>query len=434
MKTLRQGCAPEDWKVVSLADRYTTLYTSPDPQNVYTGSPSIEVCPDGTIVASMDLFGPGVKALPGAKGDRPFPRQTMQGKVFTSDDGGSTWTFRTDFPFMHARLFTAGETLYLIGLCGDVKIMASNDGGTTWGEPVSLTDRGDWAQGATNVWKAGGYVYLVMMNLTTRDYKGYFPSVLSPVLFRAPENADLTDAGQWTHSQPMTAFRDLVPNEELDYFGLPFYSVHRDVSLDVGGGRMANAIGWHEAYVVQITDPDHCWFDSSGKTFHILARSDNHRSNFAAMAKVVERDGGAMELALETAPSGKKAVFLPMPGGHMKFHLLYDEPSALYWLVSSQSTDSMTRVDRLPPNRFNLPYNERRRLQLSYSKNLVDWCFAGLVSAGKSDLESRHYCGMAVRGDDLLVLSRSGDENAKNPHDTNLITLHTITRFRDLVY
>jgi hypothetical protein len=41
---------------------------------------------------------------------------------------------------------------------------------------------------------------------------------------------------------------------------------------------------------------------------------------------------------------------------------------------------------------------------------------------------------MAVRGDDLLIVSRSGDEESVNPHDTNLSTFHVVRRFRELVY
>jgi hypothetical protein len=37
-------------------------------------------------------------------------------------------------------------------------------------------------------------------------------------------------------------------------------------------------------------------------------------------------------------------------------------------------------------------------------------------------------------GDDLHVLSRSGDERAKSSHDGNIITFHTVPRFRSLVY
>lgn len=41
---------------------------------------------------------------------------------------------------------------------------------------------------------------------------------------------------------------------------------------------------------------------------------------------------------------------------------------------------------------------------------------------------------MAIDGDDLCVVSRSGDRDAKSPHDTDLITFHRISDFRSLVY
>lgn len=118
----------------------------------------------------------------------------------------------------------------------------------------------------------------------------------------------------------------------------------------------------------------------------------------------------------------------------MRFHILYDEPSRLYWLLSSQSTDSMTRPELLGPERYGLPDNERHRLALHYSTNCVDWQMAGLVAVGESPKEARHYASMAVDGDDLVVLSRSGDKRAKSAHDTNLITFHRVVDFRELVY
>jgi hypothetical protein len=41
---------------------------------------------------------------------------------------------------------------------------------------------------------------------------------------------------------------------------------------------------------------------------------------------------------------------------------------------------------------------------------------------------------MAFDDDDLVVLSRSGDERAASAHDGNLITFHRIRDFRNLVY
>jgi hypothetical protein len=141
-----------------------------------------------------------------------------------------------------------------------------------------------------------------------------------------------------------------------------------------------------------------------------------------------------MTTLLETVPSGKHIAFVPCPGGQMKFHIVYDDVTKLYWLLSSQSTDSMTKPDRLPKERYDLPNNERHRLQLHFSRNCIDWCFAGLVCAGPSPKQSRHYASMAIDGDDLIVLSRSGDERASSAHNGNLITFHRIHQFRDLVY
>jgi hypothetical protein len=94
----------------------------------------------------------------------------------------------------------------------------------------------------------------------------------------------------------------------------------------------------------------------------------------------------------------------------------------------------MRRADRLPPDRYNLPNNQRRRLQLHFSTNMVDWCFAGLVCVGPAEHASRHYASMVIDGDDLHILSRSGDHRAKSAHDGNFISFHTVKDFRGLVY
>ena len=94
----------------------------------------------------------------------------------------------------------------------------------------------------------------------------------------------------------------------------------------------------------------------------------------------------------------------------------------------------MTRIERLPADRYGRPDNERNRMVLHFSRNMVDWCFAGLVAAGRTGRESRHYASMDVDGEDLVILSRSGDTRASSAHDGNLITLHRVRKFRELVY
>ena len=161
-------------------------------------------------------------------------------------------------------------------------------------------------------------------------------------------------------------------------------------------------------------------------------------TGYAAIAKVVEKGSqpgtGKMEVMLESAPSGKKMLYIHCPGGQMKFHVLYDEETERYWLLSSQATDSMTKPAQLPDNRYGLPNNERHRLVLHFSKNMVDWIFAGVVAIGETPDQARHYASMSIDEKDLIILSRSGDTTAKNAHDGNLITFHRVKNFRELVY
>ena len=41
---------------------------------------------------------------------------------------------------------------------------------------------------------------------------------------------------------------------------------------------------------------------------------------------------------------------------------------------------------------------------------------------------------MIIDGDDFLIVSRSGDENASTAHNGNIITMHRVEDFRKLIY
>ncbi len=408
-----------------LANDFVTVYASPDPAKIFCYTPGLARLDRGRLVATFDLGGPGLK-----KGE---PR----GRIFTSDDLGRTWMPRGGFPFIHARPFVAGKALYILGHSGDLRVIRSDDGGQTWSAVVELTKGQSWHQSACNVIYAHGCVYLVMERRVTGTIKGWSVGELAPVLLRGKVEADLTRRENWTFASELS-FRQTLPqvetNPAIDFFGVPFFPAAYPTGSLPAPHRNSAPLGWLETNVVQFHDPDHYWYDPQGHTFHLWARAHTGGTGYAAIAKVVEHDDGTMMTQLETVPSGKKILYVPCPGGQMRFHVLYDEPTKLYWLLSTQATDSMTRADRLGPDRFNLPNNERQRLQLHFSKNMVDWCFAGLVATGATPREARHYASMIVDGDDLQVLSRSGDARAKSAHDGNLITLHTVHNFRKLVY
>lgn len=111
---------------------------SPTPQQkntrkgeVYIGSPSITVMPNGTYIASHDLFGSGTK------------NDTT--KVFRSTDKGGTWNRIAILTGQFwSTVFQHHGSLYLLGYSGgspsgNIVIRRSIDGGATWTMPDSPT-------------------------------------------------------------------------------------------------------------------------------------------------------------------------------------------------------------------------------------------------------------------------------------------------------
>lgn len=414
-----------------LADGFVTLYESNDPEKIFCYTPGITCCPNGRLVATFDLGGLGVKALPGAKFCSPLSSSKYaQLRICTSDDQGETWVHRATYPGEHARPFVVGASLYVLGHCHDLFVLRSDNWGESWSEPAKLTEGEYWHQSACNVHYSNGHVYLAMEKAIgfPNEEKWRLGNRLAPILLRAPIGADLTKRESWTFASPLT-MRDVLNKVDLDLFGVPFFTPNTRMA----SGWM-DEINWKETNVVQFTDESHYWYDPNGKTFHLWMRANTGSTGFAAIAKVVEQTDGSMSTQLEQVPSGKNILFVPFPGGHMRFHVLYDTKTRLFWALGTQATDSMTRVECLSSDRYNLPNNERRRLVLHFSRNMIDWCFAGIVAKGEVEKASRHYASMIIADDDLHILSRSGNLRAKSPHSTNMITFHKVEKFRDLVY
>ena len=136
------------------------------------------------------------------------------------------------------------------------------------------------------------------------------------------------------------------------------------------------------------------------------------------MMKGVERPDGSLAVEKLTK-NGREMYFAHIPGADLKFYVVYDPESRLYWLLHSQIDGRM---------------NYRRRLALSYSPDLLKWTFAGLVAVGPADNAARHYATMLIKGNDLLIVSRSGDERARGAHDGDIVTFHRVKDFRSLIY
>ncbi len=399
-------------------------------EGLFSYSPGICLTETGRIIVTAGSSGPADKmANFKIKGHRYGGY--VQGRIFISDDKGKSFKKTGVFPFMHARPFKSGNMLYILGQCNDLMITASDDNGETWSEAVALTSNEDWHQAPCNTFLRDGNIYIVMERRTDRGMTGWMVNNIAPVLMRGKINSDLTKRENWTFASELF-FYEAIDKKKLEYTGIPFFWTTPSTYVEVAPGRGCSEIGWLESNIVVFSDKNHYLHDK--KAIHLFMRAHTGGTGYCALAKVIENDDGTMTTMLEKAPSDKYLTFIPMPGGQMKFHILFDEESQLYWLLSTQATDSMTRAEMLQDDRYNLPNNERRRLVLHFSKNCFDWCFAGIAAIGDTEKMSRHYASMVIDGNDIYIASRSGDENSKDAHDTNFISFHVIKDFRKLIY
>lgn len=432
---MRNGGSADDWRMAPLLEGAGTALASPDPAEIQLSNPTLVVLQSGRLLLSVDQAGPGVKNLPGKKGTEPGSSHRVQGIILAAAGSGAAWEEKDRFPFGHSRMFRDGHGVYVIGHTGPVQICKSASGGESWGKPAALSRAGDpdMALGPANVLAAGDNLYAVFLQNTAPDQRGDPASALAPVVWRAEQGANLTDSRAWVQSDPCPPFRRLVTYEAQDLFGVPFFPVPKaNQGAHVDKRRWAFRTGWRETHLLQIADPAHAWHDPNHRTFHLLSVGHTHRSGLAILTTLTETDDGRMGIGLQQTPAGTRWVFSPLPGGHERFAVVYDEPSRRYWLVSAQSVDSLARPGRLGPGRRGLPCDESHRWQLSYSHNLVDWVFAGCLFAGEAARVRYGDPSAAVHGNDIHLAFRR--QTWSPDRRTDEIICGSISGFRDLAY
>lgn len=372
---------------------------SPAPDSVFLYTPGIVEGFDGRLVVSVDYGGPGTSVLDGPRSDFGDYKSGNQIRVLLSDDNGKTWRETSArIPMMHEILFKAGKSLYMIGHSGRLLITRSDDNGETWSEPSVLCPEPRWHQSCTPVDIHDGKVTLVYEKWVSDGHP--WPGV-GPVLMQAKVDDDLTEASSWK-------FSDLYnPDEDME--------ASRPSGIPLTDPGKAGIL---ETNVIRVYDEKNPFYDPSGKSVVLMMRASVGLPDIGVMMRGVEKPDGSLAVEKLTK-NGREMYFAHIPGADLKFYVVYDPESRLYWLLHSQMDGRM---------------NYRRRLALSYSPDLLKWTFAGLVAVGPADNAARHYASMIIHGDDLLIVSRSGDERARNSHDGNLVTFHRVKDFRSLIY
>lgn len=352
----------------------TVIYNSKAVTKKFVGSPSITILPDGTYLASHDIFGGLISYT----------------YIYRSVDKGKTWEKISEInPLTWGKLFTRGQDLYMIGIAprctmgyGNIVILQSTDKGHTWTTPKDgqsgLLRQGYYHTAPTPVVFHKGRVWKGMENQGDA-YWGWGP--FAAFMLSAKEDADFLKVENWTFSN------------ELQY---------------VAGAVPANT--WLEGNAVIAKD---------GSMKDIL-RLDYNKDDKAGVISISD--------------DGKKATFNAqtdisnVPGACKKFTIRYDSLTNRYWTLSNYVFDAY-RGHALGVG------GVRNAIVLSYSEDLVDWTIKDtLLFVAEPVKYGFQYLDWLFDGDDIIAVSRTAwdDETgqADNQHNANFLTFHRFHNFR----
>jgi len=356
------------------------IHHVPASEKLYIGSPSLCVLPDGTYLASHDLFGPGSQE-----------HKLATGRLYRSADKGKTWSHLRDFNgFFWQGLFVHRGAAYALGTDkhhGRMVIRRSTDG-RTWTDPTTpgngVLAEGEWHTAPMPVIEHEGRVWRAIEDAMggTKWGERYRARMMS-----APMDADLLDAANWTFSNPLP----------------------RDPSwLD---GDFA---AWLEGNAV---------VDPQGGIVDVL-RVDNSRVPEKAAIVRISKDG-------KTTSFDPAKDFTDFNGGAKKFTIRKDPRGGGYWALAS------IIPERHQDPSLGRPGGIRNTLALVHSVDLRTWERRSILLY-HPDLAKHgfQYVDWQYDGDDMIAACRTAwdDEEggAHNNHDANFFTFHRWKNFRDL--
>jgi hypothetical protein len=343
---------------------------SPAASKAFIGSPSLAILPDGTYVASHDLFGPG-----------SHWRTT---NVFSSSDRGKTWSSiaTLDGQFW-ASLFVHDGALYIIGTdghYGHVVIRRSRDDGKTWSPETVLRSDGKFHCAPVPVIEHAGRVWRAFEQ---QSDPVRWPEGFRAMMMSAPASSDLLDAKSWTSS-------DARPGDGAWLDGA------------FSGWLEGNAVvapGGHVVDVLRVDD------DGPERAAIVGVSSDGKTTSFDPSTSFVAFPGGATKFTIRFDPVSKNywtlSNYVPAVAGHAKAAAMRNT------LALVASPDLVTWNVRT----VLLHHPDRRKHAFQY----VDWQFDGddIVAVARTAFDD-------------------GEGGADTYHNANFLTFHRFARFRDL--
>ena len=357
----------------------TVIWHSAKRTQIYPGSPSICILPDGSYVASCDL-----------NSVNPPYAEFPETYVFVSKDKGATWEKTAELVgHFWAQLFVHNGELYSMGTTksgGEVVIRKSSDGGHTWSEPKDsdtglLTSENNSHCAPTPVIVHNGRIWRAMEDINGPS--GEWGVAFRTYMMSAPADSDLLKASNWTSSNR-----------------LPYDSGY------LGGDFK----GWLEGNAVVTPD---------GKIVNILRTNYLVNSDELASIVNISDDGTSASFDPETG-------FIDFPGGCKKFSIRKDSDNT-YWSLANYVPDSYKGGNT---------ERTRNTVALVSSEDLRTWTVNAIVLHHPDvSYHGFHYIDFQFDGEDIIFTARTAFDDglggASSQHDANLFTFHRIENYKD---
>jgi len=371
-----------------LAQEYTVVLSQAASEIRKIDGPGLAKMPDGTLVAVVTVE----------------PRGPTRVQVAESSDGGQHWKLTAQLPYNAAVPWVHRGSLYVFAHPkgtkpyreDDLLLLRSDDAGKTWSKPVTLFEGHFW-----NV-QTGMAIRQGRLYWSADDYVA--TSKRGPRVVVCDLSADPMNPKSWRISN------------HVGFPGLPDSLLNPNMKGSYPSQRML------EPNVLNV-----------GGRIRVLAAVKpplQATTNLCAVFDVTD-DGKNVKLSF--------TQFHPMPGGQVKFCIVWDEVSQLFWATLNLAADGQDRFRMEDPRekRSGKKYdgaiggNDRRFLMLFYGLDGLNWFPAGCIARAGRLSQSFMYPSHIVDGDDLLVVARSS-VNGRNRHDADTCTFHRVRQFRKL--